>query len=246
MDTIVDTTPLFQENKTFSAEKNNIIRDANRIYYIISSAGRFRTNYSDLAPIIDGINNRCKQYTKTSVRAIKCDVVDGVIASLSFDDLGQKLKQKLAKKEMPVVGLQYTSLLESNDISDVELNEYQTDEIDVMQSVLPPASAKITREMKKEIKQFIQQQTSAIEYLKSFVSDFDDFETRMVNYRQDAIKIMNNNIPFLENLHYKHVYDFVVKKIELPQSVTVDGISIPFNKSQKEFLKTAINKLVLG
>lgn len=245
---------LFTESEVNSVEKNNLIRDLNRVYDVISNASKFKNGYFALESIISGIDERCKQYSTASKKAIKCDIVDGAIESTSFDQLAENFKEKMKNKTPPNDSLVFTPLTINSDLEVFDLEEYSTDELEAMQANFPSwaSAAEGTKEAKrgknamKEVAAFYQQQTDAIEYMKSFMSQFEDFENGIVNFRDNGIQQVKNNIPYIENVHYNAVYNFTVKKLPLPDYVNVGGKSIKFVKKQSDFIKKAINELVMN
>lgn len=224
----------------FSPEKNNVITDLNRIYESISSAGKFRKNYDSLMDVISSLNSRCKQYSTLSRTAIKCDVIDNLIASINYDKLSAELAEKIRKEAKPEVGLQWADI--NGSLSDINLESFSTDEIEGMKISLPEPEAK---KSKKEIYAFSGYQKRAINTTKSFLSDFDYFENELQKKRDSITNQFMLNIPYLVNEHYKIVYNAMTsdENYSFPEKITINGIDVPFAKKQKEFLKNAVKTI---
>ena len=229
-----------KQSTEFSTEKNNVITDLNRIYESISSAGKFRKNYDSLMDVISSLNSRCKQYSVLSRVAIKCDVIDNLLASINYDKLSTELVEKIKNKSKPDVGLQWADI--NGSLSDINLDPFQTDEIEGMKISLPPPDAK---KNKKEIYTFSGYQKRAINITKTFLTDFDYFENELQKKRDSITTQFMLNIPYLVNEHYKVVYKAITSDSEytFPERITINGIDVKFEPKQKEFLKGAVKAL---
>ena len=231
----MEVKPLYEASTDFSAEKNNLIADINRLYEVVSSSERFKTNYDDIMHVIDGLNSRMTQYSDVGKNTIKCDIADMVYATVDFDKLAEELKTKIRAKTKPLVGTQWIPIEQS--ISDITpIDAYQQDELEDMRLNLP--------QEKKKARKFLDAQHRAINYMKQYVSDFDFFEKNLQRRRESIVGTMTNNIPYIVNEHYKVVYKVLTdKSFVLPEYVSIDGVQIPFKNKQKEFIKEAIVEL---
>lgn len=227
---------MLETSEAFSPEKNNVILDLNRIREVVSSAGKFKTNYDDLINVIGALNSRCVQYSKLSKVAIQCDVIDGIIASVDFKDLTTKLNQKIREKSKPDVGLQWAPV--NGSLSEINLEPYQIDEIENMKLFLPDSPKN-----RREVSRFSGFQKNALAYITSFLRDFDYFETSLQKRRDNIIKSFLVNIPFIANEHYKEVYKVMTSKggeYAPPEHLTIGGVEVQFKNKQTEFIKNAI------
>ena len=231
----MELKPLYDANPEFSTEKNNLIADINRLYEVVSSSEKFKTNYDDIIHVIDALNSRMAQYTDAGKGTVKCDIADMVYATIDFNKLAEELKTKIRAKTKPLVGTQWIPIEQS--ISDITpIDTYQQDELEDMRLNLP--------QERKKAKKFLDAQHRAINYMKQYVSDFDFFEKSLQRRRESIVGTMTNNIPYIVNEHYKIVYKAITDKAsKLPEFVEIDGVQIPFKNKQKEFIKEAIVKL---
>lgn len=219
-----------------SPEKNNVINDLNRIYEVVSSAGKFKTNYDDVVNVIDAMNKRCNQYSLVGKNAIKCDIIDGIVNGINFDALNKELERKINAKSKPSVGMQWNPL--TSYLLDMSIEPYQMDELESMRLY-----SGITG--KKETKKFINSQKRALAYMSEFINSFDYFESGLQKRREKFISEFDKNIPFLVNEHYKVVYNSMTvgSNYTMPAEITFDGITVPFTPKLGDFLKGAIKSI---
>lgn len=235
---------LFEEDESYSQEKNNLIRDLNRVHLAISNAGIFSQSYDTIVNggIISGIQERCEDYVKRGKYSVLCDVVDGVIQSLNFNELADTAKKNIHNKVLPSNTLKYRSL---PSLDEYDIEEYDTDSIVNMWSNIP-TSKTMTKKAIKDAHEYSKYKKISEQYIHAFMDQFDNFESDLNKYRIDAIEIMKSNVPYIANEYYRQIFNATQKHQKLSDIISINGINVKFYKTQTEFLKNAIKNLILN
>lgn len=221
------------ENEQNSPMKNNLMQQTSRIMEIIGNAQLFKAHYDELTEnIISSLNQQLKSYNKNAKQSIKVDIYDMVVESINWNELQKQLTQKLQSKSpnvKPAAWINLPKLIVS------KLSVYDDDAITNMYINCDEST----------VKEFSKYRKLAISELNNLSSSLDEFESSLINYRSLCVQhILSNNIQPLFDIHYNYVNDLFHKK-NPSNVVQINGKQLTIQKSQKEFIKSALKALII-
>lgn len=223
-----------KEDESYSQMKNNTISQLTRMSEIINHAGKFKKFFNELNNITDSLNTSLESYVINAKKAILFDIYDGIIESINFEKYKQKFVNDIKKHEKIIIP-KYKHV-------DFNLDEYLIDlyDTDIYNSMLDVLD-------ESTIKKFAKLQHEANHSINDLFDSLNNFEENLCSFRTQKIEEMLNNIEtlYLIHLNYaKHSIKNKSKQINLPQEITIDNILIPISNSQKQFITTALKKII--
>jgi hypothetical protein len=234
-------TLLFSEDPGFSQFKNSSIRDLNRIYQIVKNPDMFRSNYNSLINgIIKGLNTQLSQYKAISHDAIKEDIREAVRQNYDNDRTSDELRIALDNNIKPFNKYNYKEIPPPPEYD----FDFDDEPIVSMYEYMPPADK--TQWNKSDKKEFVRYQKQAVEGIKEFLKHVDNFESTLCKYRENVVRLMNNNLQYFIGEHYNYAYEIKnkLRKVSDEKLVKVCGKDIKLVPSQKGFLKKAIDSVL--
>ena len=235
----VPVTPAFtdfavKESSDYSQMKNNIITQSTRVCEIVSDASKFGTYYNDLTNnIVSSMNDMIRMYIKTGRRAILVDIFDALVEQTDWNSLKERFKADAASKQ-PLKIPKYTPI--STDLKRFKIDTYDTDVLVDMYSNMDEST----------VKAFAKSQDEATNNLYALVDDVSAFETNLCSYRTATITTMKANIETLYALHVNYAKAIMNKEAKIPETITLNGKPIKFQKAQKPFITDALKAIILG
>ena len=213
--------------------KAGISNQIERVKQIISNAQVFKENYTELTEnIISSINSQLKSYSRNSRKAIMIDIYDMVTEAINWDDLQQSLTSKMKSKTTNVQPSTWTPMPPLN-VS--KLPTFDDDAIVNMFINCDEVTA-------KEFSSFRKLATAE---LNDILTNVDDFETALINYRTTCVKlILSKNIQPLFDIHFNYVNDLFHKRKNIPTTTPINGKRVTLIKSQREFITNALKTLI--
>lgn len=219
------------DTNTSSPMKEYILQQQARINEIIGNATLFHDHYSELTQnIISSMNKQIKSYVKNSKKSIMKDIYSLVIDSIDWSSLQTKLTDMLKSNKSNLSTGNWNHIVKPEG----SISQYDDD---ILTNMLLNCDV-------ENVKNFQKCRKIAINQLNELVSDVDEFETQLCQYRTEVVKsCLDNNINVLFNYHFNYVNDLFHKRN--PQStVIIDGKEIKLVKSQKAFITSALKTLI--
>lgn len=222
-----------KEDANFSQMKNNIITQSTRVCEILSDASKFSAHYEDLTNnIIGSMNEMISHYNKAGKKSILVDIFEAVTGDIDWDQLKTQFQSDMMTKgnlKLP----KYTPI--STDLKRFKIDLYDTDILFDMHSNMDEYT----------VKEFAKAQEEANNNLYELIDNVTAFESGLCSYRTSAIAAMKENVKVLYTLHVNYAKAIMNKDPKIPDSTTVNGKVITFQKGQKPFILAALRKIIL-
>lgn len=213
-----------------SPMKASIQEQKERILEIINNAGLFKTNYQQLiSNIIPSVNQQIKSYVKNGKKSILIDIADVLIDSIDWQFQQDRLIQRLKAN-------QYLNISTWQPIQKPIASINQFDD-DVFTNMIINCNV-------ENVKEFQKYRKLAKSQLDDLINDIETFEHDLCEYRSETVKIMSSNLEILFNYHFNYVLD-MYNKHKTTDIIIIDNKEIRMKKSQKEFITSAIKKLLM-
>ncbi len=227
------TSQMESPSSDISPMKAGISNQIERVKQIISNAQVFKENYTELTEnIISSINSQLKSYNRNSRKAIMIDIYDMVTEAINWDDLQQSLTSKMKSKTTNVQPSTWTPMPPLN------VSKLPTCDDDAIVNMFINCD-EVTA---KEFSSFRKLATAE---LNDILTNVDDFETSLINYRTTCVKlILSKNIQPLFDIHFNYVNDLFHKRKSIPTTITINGKQVTLIKSQREFITNALKTLI--
>lgn len=214
--------------------KNNIITQSTRVCELVSDASKFGTYYNELTNnIVASMNDMIRMYIKTGRRAVLVDIYEALVEQTDWNALKDRFKQDASTK-LPLPIPKYKSI--STDLKRFKIDTYDTDILADMYSNMDEST----------VKAFAKSQEEATNNLYALVDDVSAFEANLCGYRTATITAMKDTIETLYTLHVNYAKAIMNKEPKIPETVTVHGKAIKFQKAQKPFICDALKAILLG
>lgn len=213
-----------------SPMKEHVIQQIARINEIISNAQLFKANYQDLTQnIITSLNKQLKGYVKDGRRSIMVDVYNLVLEGINWQELQTKIADMIKGK-----------------VNNVPTGEWK--KIPKPKFSIEPYDDDATTNMilncdVEHVKEFQRYRKLAKTQLDDLISNVDEFEQQLCQYRATTVELCLQNVDVLFKHHFNYVNDMLHKKSP-SGSVIIDGKEIALKKSQKDFITSALKVLI--
>lgn len=214
--------------------KNNIITQSTRICEIVSDASKFGSFYDELTNnIVSSMNEMIRTYVKTGRTAILVDVYDELVSQTDWNSLKDRFKVAMTDpKPLPIP--KYTSI--STDLKKYKIDAYDTDVLVDMYTNMDEDTVKL----------FAKSQEEATNNLYELVDDVTAFENSLCAYRTKTVATMKSNIEVLFALHVNYAKAITSGSAKIPDTTTINGKVIKFQKGQKPFICDALKTILIG
>lgn len=223
-----------KEDSNYSQMKNNIITQSTRICEIVSDASKFGSFYNELTNnIVSSMNEMIRTYVKTGRTAILVDIYDELVSQTDWNGLKERFKAAMTDPK-PYPLPKYTSI--STDLKKFKIDVYDADVLVDM----------YTNMDEDTVKQFAKSQEEATNNLYELVEDVTAFENALCAYRTKTVATMKANIDVLFALHVNYAKAVTANSPKIPDTTTVNGKVIKFQKAQKAFICDALKTILIG
>lgn len=223
-----------KEDSNYSQMKNNIITQSTRICEIISDASKFGSFYNELTNnIVSSMNEMIRTYVKTGRTAILVDIYDELVSQTDWNGLKERFKIAMTNPN-PFPLPKYTSI--STDLKKFKIDTYDSDVLVDM----------YTNMDEDTVKQFAKSQEEATNNLYELVDDVTAFENALCAYRTKTVATMKANIDVLFALHVNYAKAVTANSPKIPDTTTINGKVIKFQKGQKPFICDALKTILIG
>lgn len=223
-----------KEDGNYSQMKNNIITQSTRICEILSDATKFGSYYNELTNnIVASMNDMIAMYVKAGRKAVLVDIYEALVEQTDWNNLKDRFKNDVGGNT-PLQIPKYTAI--STDLKRYKIDKYDSDVLVDMYSYMDEDT----------VKQFAKSQDEATQNLYTLVDDVTTFENNLCAYRTKTIETMKANMEVLYKLHVNYAKAIVAGNAKIPDTVTINGKAIKFQKAQKAFILDALKTILLG
>lgn len=222
-----------KESADYSQMKNNIITQSTRVCEIISDPGKFGAYYEELNNnVVSSMNEMIKMYVKSGRRAVLVDIYDALVEQTDWNSLKDRFKIDINKPNNMTIP-KYTSI--NTNLKKYSIDLYDTDLLMDMHSNME----------EQTVREFAKAQKQATTNLYNLVDDVTAFENDLCAFRTQTIAVMKNNIECLYALHVNYAKACINKVQKIPESTTINGKIIKFQRGQKPFICDALKTILL-
>ena len=200
------------------------------------------TDYSKAIVIIDDLNSKIIQYVHDSRKSVLCDIAEGIIKTVNFNELKLKLKDILKNvkqnKFIDITNIESIISKLENNIKDINLKQFTIDMIDddlintYFNTLDEDANTdKLFKKIKMETKRI--------------KKDLNEFEEKLCLYRQDIIPKLSSSM--VDNLFDIHAYiasNVILNNKYAPNDIIVNKHKLKFYTSQQQYIKNSIINLL--
>lgn len=200
------------------------------------------TDYSKAIEIIDDLNGKIIQYVHDSKKSVLCDIAEGIIKTVNFNELKLKLKDILKNvkqnKFIDITNIESIISKLENNIKEINLKQFTIDVIDddlintYFNTLDEDANAdKLFKKIKMETKRI--------------KKDLNEFEEKLCLYRQDVIPKLSSSM--VDNLFDIHAYiasNVILNNKYVPNDIIVNKHKLKFYTSQQQYIKNSIINLL--
>ena len=203
-----------------------------QILEVINSANTFKENYSNLMEnVIEPLNEKINKYCKDAKKSIIIDAVEIVLDGIDWKEQQDKLASMLKSKTPNIVphpwkkAPKITGKIEGID-EDIFVN----------------MSMNCCVENVKEFQKYRKLARAQINELPDSITMF---ENELCAIREQLVNAIRENIQTLFDYHFNYVNDMFHKQ-PTGKSVIINGKDIELKKSQKDFIVSAMKKIMFN
>lgn len=223
-----------------SPMQQTIIEQCDRIEEILREPTKFKAFYNELLNgIIESLNNQIKAYVKNSKQAIKVDIYDMTVEKIDWKTLRTNLEsavKALNKNKQSAIESYSTftaKYVRLGSVKQYNIPSYDVDPVVNMYSNFAEDTVKVYSKCMKV----------AINNLNDLKNDVSEFESELCGYRDSSISVMLQNVEVLYNIHLAYIKGIVLNKNPSTE-VTIANIKLELIRSQEQFIKTSLRKLL--
>ena len=210
--------------------KENITQLIAQITQIINDPIQFKEQYSSIMnTLIPQLNSTIKGYVKNAKRSILKDIRDIIVSQIDFETLKNQFKTDIKNKTL-IVPAKWINI--RTKLSKYNIEPFDDDMICDLYSLMD----------QETVKQYARRQNDVVESLNNIIEQCNEFEEKLGLYRIDTVKQMSTNIEVLYQSHLMNAR-LMLNKQQVPQTMTINGKTIEWKTSQKEFIVGAINNI---
>lgn len=210
-----------------------VSNNLNILNEIISNASLFKNKFSEIANIVDSINEQAKMYRKLSVSSIRKDLYDLFESSTDFEKLREELVQKLNSSSKPSYEIK---------LLPVEIINYPIEILDYDQFI--ELDNLLDENDKKLIRKFASKRKSVQNDLENYINIIKNYEKKMVKQRQKLIDNIRENVDRLVDIHASYAWS-IKNKADLTEfDKLASDYRLILDKSQKNFIITNVKKML--
>ena len=210
--------------------KENITQLIAQITQIINDPIQFKEQYSSIMnTLIPQLNSTIKGYVKNAKRSILKDIRDIIVSQIDFETLKNQFKTDIKNKTL-IVPVKWINI--KTKLSKYNIEPFDDDMICDLYSLMD----------QETVKQYARRQNDVVESLNNIIEQCNEFEEKLGLYRIETVKQMSTNIEVLYQSHLMNAR-LMLNKQQVPQTMTINGKTIEWKTSQKEFIVGAINNI---
>ena len=210
--------------------KENITQLIAQITQIINDPIQFKEQYSSIMnTLIPQLNSTIKGYVKNAKRSILKDIRDIIVSQIDFETLKNQFKTDIKNKTL-IVPVKWINI--KTKLSKYNIEPFDDDMINDLYSLMD----------QETVKQYARRQNDVVESLNNIIEQCNEFEEKLGLYRIETVKQMSTNIEVLYQSHLMNAR-LMLNKQQVPQTMTINGKTIEWKTSQKEFIVGAINSI---
>ena len=210
--------------------KENITQLIAQITQIINDPIQFKEQYSSIMnTLIPQLNSTIKGYVKNAKRSILKDIRDIIVSQIDFETLKNQFKTDIKNKTL-IVPVKWINI--KTNLSKYNIEPFDDDMICDLYSLMD----------QETVKQYARRQNDVVESLNNIIEQCNEFEEKLGLYRIETVKQMSTNIEVLYQSHLMNAR-LMLNKQQVPQTMTINGKTIEWKTSQKEFIVGAINNI---
>ena len=210
--------------------KENITQLIAQITQIINDPIQFKEQYSSIMnTLIPQLNSTIKGYVKNAKRSILKDIRDIIVSQIDFETLKNQFKTDIKNKTL-IVPVKWINI--KTKLSKYNIEPFDDDMISDLYSLMD----------QETVKQYARRQNDVVESLNNIIEQCNEFEEKLGLYRIETVKQMSTNIEVLYQSHLMNAR-LMLNKQQVPQTMFINGKTIEWKTSQKEFIVEAINNI---
>lgn len=210
---------------------NDIIKTINLIKSSIKTPGEFTENFPKLNSIADNLNTSITEYLNNIKRMTIERIINESISKINWDVLRSKLARDLKNGRTPQK-LQWKSGIDKIMNLDIDLFDD-----DVFMNMYDAYIDINTKDYRNAF-------CMAIDDIDRIQRELEFVNTSVNKLGSDIVnEIMTSGIDMLYEEHYSYVSMIKNKYNKIPEYNTINGIDVPYKKSQNEYIISAIKIL---
>ena len=203
-----------------------------QILEIINNANMFKENYTNLMEnIISPLNGKLKKYCKEAKKSILIDAVEMVLDGIDWKEQQDNLASLLKSKSPNITPHSWKSLPKIT-------GSVEGIDDDAFVNMAMNCSV-------ENVKEFQKYRKLARSQINELPDNIAEFENRLCSIREQCVNIIRENVQTLFDYHFNYVNDMFHKQ-PTGKSVIINGKDVELKKSQKDFIISAMKKIVLN
>lgn len=215
-----------------SPMKEAVESQKSQILEIINNANTFKENYSYLMKnIIEPMNVKLNQYCKDAKKSIIIDAVEMVLDSIDWNEQQHNLTSLLKSKSPNITPHPWRKIPKIT-------GKIEGIDEDVFVNMLMNCSV-------ENVKEFQKYRKLARAQINELPDNITMFENELCTIREQLVNIIRGNVQTLFDYHFNYVNDMFHKR-STGRSIIINGKDIELKKSQKDFIVSAMKKIMFS
>lgn len=215
-----------------SPMKEAVESQKSQILEIINNANMFKENYSYLMKnIIEPMNVKLNQYCKDAKKSIIIDAVEMALDGIDWNEQQHNLTSLLKSKSPNIAPHPWRKIPKIT-------GKIEGIDEDVFVNMLMNCSV-------ENVKEFQKYRKLARAQMNELPDNITMFENELCTIREQLVNIIRENVQTLFDYHFNYVNDMFHKR-STGRSIVINGKDIELKKSQKDFIVSAMKKIMFS
>ena len=215
-----------------SPMKEAVESQKSQILEIINNANMFKENYQNLMEnVIGPLNVNLNKYCKDAKKSIVIDAVEMVLEGIDWKEQQDNLASLLKSKSPNIIPHPWRKIPKIT-------GKIEGIDDDVFVNMSMNCSV-------ENVKEFQKYRKLARAQINELPDNITMFENELCTVREQLVNTIRENVQTLFDYHFNYVNDMFHKR-PTGKSVVIDGKDVELKKSQKDFIVSAMKKIMFN